>query len=198
MVKNLIGKELSQSEKDAILKERAIELSRIKSVQTKNKDLSLFISFYLCDECYGINIKYLQELYETETISSIPCTPNFFAGLINFRGSVLTIIDLKELFGLSDYSEGKNSGLNIQGNIQALHSNYILIIDLPYVKCGILVDQIGELIEVPNKNIKDVSTMFLEKNPIITREFQKGSTPVLVIDAEILLDDERLLINEDV
>ena len=75
-------------------------------VQSTNSRVEQFLTFQLADEEYGVEILKVQEIRGWEAVRIIPNTPAFVKGVLNLRGSVVPIIDLRERFSLEhcDYS----------------------------------------------------------------------------------------------
>jgi len=75
-------------------------------VQSDNSRVEQFLTFQLADEAYGVEILKVQEIRGWEAVRIIPNTPAFVKGVLNLRGSVVPIIDLRERFSLEhcDYS----------------------------------------------------------------------------------------------
>jgi len=75
-------------------------------VQSNNSRVEQFLTFELAGEAYGVEILKVQEIRGWEAVRVIPNTPAFVKGVLNLRGSVVPIIDLRERFSLehSDYS----------------------------------------------------------------------------------------------
>lgn len=75
-------------------------------VQSTNSRIEQFLTFQLAGEAYGVGILKVQEIRGWEAVRVIPNTPSFVKGVLNLRGSVIPIIDLRERFSLehSDYS----------------------------------------------------------------------------------------------
>ncbi|MCX7095041.1 MAG: chemotaxis protein CheW [Methylobacter sp.] len=75
-------------------------------VQSNNSRVEQFLTFQLAGEAYGVEILKVQEIRGWEAVRIIPNTPAFVKGVLNLRGSVVPIIDLRERFSLehSDYS----------------------------------------------------------------------------------------------
>lgn len=204
----LLGK-ISATEKEKIFKERADKLSRIEKKSDDGKDLIKIISFNIGNELYGIDIKYLNEVHEVDKITHIPCTPQVISGLINLRGGILTVLNLSSLLNPSaekiqkELSEKKNNELH-----------KILILGIDGIRAGIRVDSFGTLFELSKNSIQPVSSIFLERNKIIKHEFLinpvrkfgkdeafsngVNNASLWIIDVEELLNDERLIVNEDV
>jgi purine-binding chemotaxis protein CheW len=75
-------------------------------VQSNNSRVEQFLTFEFAGEAYGVEILKVQEIRGWEAVRVIPNTPAFVKGVLNLRGSVVPIIDLRERFSLehSDYS----------------------------------------------------------------------------------------------
>jgi len=75
-------------------------------VQSNNSRVEQFLTFQLAGEAYGVEILKVQEIRGWEAVRLIPNTPAFVKGVLNLRGSVVPIIDLRERFSLEhfDYS----------------------------------------------------------------------------------------------
>ncbi|HAP67217.1 MAG TPA: hypothetical protein DCQ99_05355 [Nitrospinae bacterium] len=74
----------------------------------------------------------------------------------------------------------------------------ILILSSGEIKAGIRVDSFNALYELSKDSIQPVSSIFFEKNKIIKHEFFVNNTSLWIIDVEELLNDKRLIVNEDV
>jgi purine-binding chemotaxis protein CheW len=59
-----------------------------------------YLTFVLCDEHYGVDILRVQEIRGWETVTRIPNTPAYVKGVINLRGAIVPILDLRQRFGL--------------------------------------------------------------------------------------------------
>ncbi len=192
-------REVKDDEKEKIFKERAEKLSQGKDYFIGDKDILKIISFYVAGEYYGIEVKYLQEVYEVNTITNVPCTPSVLEGLINHRGSVLTIINLRVLFDLQDNNILKQEQFNI--NSDKVNTDFfykVLVLNCSGIKAGIIIDRYDRLMELPIESIQEVSSFFHDKNKIVKSEININNLPLLIIDPEELLNDKRLIINEDI
>lgn len=190
---------ISDDEKEKIFKQRAKKLSLVKEKSESEKDLIKIISFYVAGGLYGIEVKYLLEVYEINSITKIPCTPPVLSGLINYRGIVLTIINLKLLFNLKNKKKSEQAGLQDKRNKgKEKPSQKIIILDCLDIKAGIAIDRFDSLLEIPLHNIKPVSSFFKDKNKNIKSEVRVHDKPLLIIDPEELLEDKRLIAKEDI
>ncbi len=189
---------LSEEEKTRIFLERSEKLRCEKGKSAEEKDLVKVISFHVAGEFFGIEVAYLQEVYEVHQVTKIPCTPPVLVGLINYRGTVLTIINLRTLFNLSDVIAPEAGSEKNKNDPSAQPTEKILIVAHRETKAGIVIDKLDNLLELPKDAICPVSSFFHDKNKIIKSEAKINDLPMLFIDPIMLLKDERLIVNEDV
>lgn len=110
------------------------------SEQTYANEEFQLVAFKLNREEYGVSILYVQEIKRLTDITRVPYTPDFIKGVINLRGSVLPVIDLKKRLGLLDepYSEDTR----------------IIIVKVEDISIGMIVDAVTEVLEVDPEQIE--------------------------------------------
>ncbi|WP_019119139.1 chemotaxis protein CheW [Brevibacillus massiliensis] len=98
------------------------------------------IVFRLRDEEYGVEVSQVNSIEKLEHITRVPRTPKFVKGVINLRGVVTPIIDLRSRFGLEegDYTE----------------STRIIIVALGELEVGLIVDAANDVIDIPQSAIE--------------------------------------------
>ncbi len=103
-------------------------------------DEQQFVAFRLGDEEYGVSILQIQEIKRMTEVTRIPHTPAYVKGVINLRGSVLPVIDLKTRlnFASSDYTDDAR----------------IIIIKLNEYSVGMIVDAVSEVLWLPADQIE--------------------------------------------
>ena len=86
-----------------VLKERAKALAKPPGARGKASDEFLeVVEFNLANERYGIESRYVREVDAMKDLTPVPCTPLFVLGVVNIRGQILSVIDLKRLFDLPE------------------------------------------------------------------------------------------------
>lgn len=93
-----------------------------------------WVTFRLGDEKYGINVMQVQEVLRVAEIAPVPGAPGYVLGIINLRGNVVTVIDMRNRFGLM--SKDKDD------------ASRIVIIETDGQIIGILVDSVAEVVEL--------------------------------------------------
>lgn len=176
------GFSIDPAEKDKILKQRARVLSQ-GSIQTEGdvKKLEL-VEFVLAYENYAIESKYISEVYLLSELTPIPCTPKFVIGIINVRGRIISVIDLKVFFdlpskGIADF-------------------NKLIIIKSEAREFGIVADSITGIRSIPVSEIQpSLSTL-----TGVRERYLKGilTDRTIFLDAATILSDRTILVHEDV
>lgn len=137
-----------------------------------------FLSFKLGPEEYGLDILKVQEIRGYDTVTSLANTPDFIKGVINLRGNIVPIVDLRIKFGLPhvDYSE-----LTI-----------VIILNIANRMIGIVVDSVSDVIALSTEQIKPAPRF----GSSIDTEFIFG---LGTLDERmlILVDIERLMNSRD-
>jgi purine-binding chemotaxis protein CheW len=111
--------------------------------QLKNRG-GKYLTFSLCEEEYGLEILKLREIIGMVTITSVPQTPEFVKGVINLRGKVLPVVDLRLRFGMQAAPYTKRTCIIIVEI--AAESGRITI--------GIVVDAVSEVIHIKAEDIE--------------------------------------------
>jgi len=176
------GFQPSREERDRILKERA-KITALESNEGLKKEESIeVLEFMLAYERYGVELKYVREVYPLTELTPIPGIPSFVLGIINVRGEILSVIDIKKFFDLPE------KGLTDLNKVIILHS--------PEMEFGVLADSI---IGVHSILLNELQTS-LPTLTGIREEYLKGVTKErkVILDAERLLTDKSIIVNENV
>ncbi len=150
---------------------------------------SQYLTFTLGGECYAVDVQNAQTVIEHSRVTHIPRMPDFMMGVINFRGSVVPLIDLHRKLGLvRDEADAAESSQDF----------VIVILELPWegrsITLGVRVDEVREVI--------DIDSAMIEATPSIggsvDMRFMRGITRradefLLVLDAERVLESDELL-----
>ncbi|MEA2075347.1 MAG: chemotaxis protein CheW [Euryarchaeota archaeon] len=138
-----------------------------------------FVIFRLGDEEFGVDVMNIKEIAKITTITRVPHSPDFIEGLINLRGSLVTVINLRKRF----ISEPKKIDVDSR----------IIIAELEDKPVGILVDAAREVLRIPVSDIEATPEMVTTE---ISKEYLKGVGKIgdrLII----LLDLKRVLTKKE-
>jgi len=142
-----------------------------------------FLQFQLDGELYGIAISKVREINGLMDITAVPQTPVFMKGLINLRGKVVPVIDLRLKFGLAEtVYDARTSIIVIE--FQAIHG---------HVQMGIIVDTISEVIGLSERQIEPAPNFGAR----LKKEYIRGVAKirervVIILDIDLILTDEDL------
>ncbi len=142
-----------------------------------------YLTFVLADEEYGIGILKIKEIIGMMPITTVPQTPEFVKGVINLRGKVIPVIDLRLRFGMDsiDYTE----------------RTCIIVVEIEgsagTVQIGIVVDAVSEVLNVNAEDVEETPTFGAKLNTDYILGMAKMEGGV-----KILLDIDRVLSNEEV
>jgi purine-binding chemotaxis protein CheW len=172
----------SPEETQRILKARAQALAREPVPAEAAGERIEVVEFMLARERYAIETHYVREVYPLENLTPLPCTPAFVLGIVNLRGEILSVIDIKKFFDLPE------KGLTDLNKVIVLQSGNMLF--------GILADAIAGVRRIPVADIQPS----LPTLTGIREEYLRGVTPerTVVLDAEKLLTDEHIVVQEQV
>lgn len=172
----------SAEEIQRILQARTLALAQEPSLKEAADEGIEVVEFMLAYERYAVESRYVREVNYLESLTPLPCTPAFVLGIVNLRGEIIPVIDLKKFFDLPE------KGLTDLDKIIVLQSGKILF--------GILADAIVGVRRI-------LLTHIQPSLPTLTgvrKNYLKGVTPerLVVLDAEKLLTDENIIVQEQV
>jgi purine-binding chemotaxis protein CheW len=107
-------------------------------------ELTQYLTFFLGDETFSLDIARVREVLDYTIITRVPRTPNYVKGVINLRGSVVPVVDLRLKFGMPTLSVSVNTCIII---VEA-------VVQGDSVVLGLLVDSVQEVIELDRGNIQ--------------------------------------------
>ncbi|MEO8351790.1 MAG: chemotaxis protein CheW [Chthoniobacteraceae bacterium] len=172
--------ESSPEQERKVLKERAAELARPCDSGDAGGETITVIEFDLAGERYAIELARVREVARLKELTPVPCTPSFVLGIVNVRGEIRTVIDLKTFFDLPP-----------QGITEL---NRLVMIRGDDLEVGVLADTIGGIRRLPLDTIQPTP-------PTVTGPrgaYLRGVTSdgVGIIDVAKLFSDPALLVNE--
>ena len=177
-------------EKRKIFKMRAKALAQETKEEETAEEYIEVVEFMLAYEKYGIDSSYVREIYPLKELTPVPCTPIFVLGIVNVRGEILSVIDIKKFFDLPE------KGLGDLNKVIVLRSGSPVPGRAEGLEFGILADVILGVRAVPLNEIQPS----LPTLTGIREEYLKGITKdrAVILDAGKLLSDKAIIVHEDV
>lgn len=109
-----------------------------------------FLTFYLADEEYGIEILKVQEIIGMMAITPVPRTPRFILGVINLRGKVITVVDLRRKFDMESKVHTEET--------------CIIVVQTTGIQIGCVVDKVSEVLDIKAEEIEDTPSFGADVN----------------------------------
>ena len=150
-----------------------------QEIQEKRSEKHLLFS--LSEESYGISLSVVKEVIALTNITKIPNVPKYFYGLINLRGTIISVIDMRIKLDLkqADYESGKTC---------------IIIVDIDEFTLGFIVDDISSVVNLHEDQIESN----LQVDGSVNKEYvcgvarQQDQSLILLLDVEKVLNIEEL------
>ena len=134
-----------------------------------------FTIFRLSGEWYGVNVLKTKEVIKVEAITHLPSSPGHIAGIINIRGNIVSVTDLKKIFGLAPE--------------EATEKTRLVVIESGNLETGLLADEVGEIVEVAVSKIEPtMSTIAAEKAGYIEGECRVDDKLFGILNVEKILE----------
>jgi len=172
---------LPAEKKRSVLKSRAKVLAVEKTDESVLNKFIEILEFRLASETYGIETAFIREVYPLKDLTTLPGTPPFVLGIVNVRGQIISVIDLKIFFNLPEKGLGE--------------LNKVIIIRNERMEFGILADIIN--------GIRSVSLDAVQSSPVskseIGADYLKGviNDHTIILDADKILKDEKIIIHQE-
>ncbi|MHC4455609.1 MAG: chemotaxis protein CheW [Planctomycetota bacterium] len=149
--------------------------------QLEKEQLMQLVGFTIGKELFGVNILMVQEIIRAAPITAVPNSPDFVEGVINLRGNIIPVIELRKRLGFSTPEV-------------SMEDSWILILDIEGRITGFIVDSVTEVLKIEESTIEpppDIVVAGLES------QYIRG---VCEIDDRllILLDFTRILLVEEI
>lgn len=138
-----------------------------------------FLTFFLAGEEYGIEILKVHEIIGLMPITRVPRTPDFMRGVINLRGKVIPVVDLRLKFDVAVK--------------EATSKTCIIVVRVQGIEMGIVVDAVSEVIDIDSQDIEPAPSFGAEVNTDYILGIGKSQGKV-----KILLDIDQALSSGDV
>lgn len=135
-------------------------------------------------EEYAIPIEQVREIRAVESITKIPNAKSYVKGIMNIRGMIIPIIDVKEKLGL--HSDGNTSSLKQR----------ILVVDIDNSLTGLLVDEVDHVMRINTKDVDDAPQNVLESHNYIKGIAKSNEKLIVLLDAVKFLKDSTSAITE--
>ncbi|MHB8743450.1 MAG: chemotaxis protein CheW [Sulfuricaulis sp.] len=170
------------AEQKKILKARAKALAQEPLAEQIAGEQIEIVEFLLAYERYGVESSHVREIYPLKELTPVPCTPAFVLGIVNVRGQILSVIDIKKFFDLPE------KGLT--------DLNKVIILQSGEMEFGILADAVFGVRSIPRAEMQTSLPTFtgIRENYFIGMTKER----VVILDAAKLLSDRNIIVQDEV
>ena len=154
-------------------------------VDTTQAEQQLVV-FDLASEGYGVDIGAVREIIRMQEITRVPKTPEFVEGVINLRGKVIPVIDLRKRFGLHVAEQNKD--------------NRIVVVDIGKQDIGVIVDAVTEVLRISTDSVEPPTSVITSADSDYLLGIAKlESRLIILLDLESVLskEEKETLVSED-
>lgn len=130
-----------------------------------------YVTFILDGALYGIEVNQVQEVLRGQATTNVPLSPDVITGLVNLRGQVVTLIDLRKQLGLPPRPEDE--------------PNMMVVVEVGGEMISLLVDEIGDVRQVSEKDFENPpDTLPLEMRELIMGAYKLKDDLLLALDVD--------------
>ncbi len=157
-----------------------MEAATIKeNIENMTSKEGKFLTFELGSEEYGVEILKVKEIIGIMNITTVPQTPEYMKGVINLRGKVIPVIDLRLKFSMEELGHTQET--------------CIIVVEVNNTLIGIVVDNVSEVLEIRSEEIEDAPSFgqAIDTKFIMGLGKAKGKI-IILLDIEKVLSSEEL------
>jgi len=157
-----------------------VRTAQLEPFQSENE--GKYLTFQLAEEGYGIGILKVREIIGMLPVTPVPQTPMFLKGVINLRGQVIPVVDLRLKFGLMEEEYTERTSI-IVVEVKGLANN---------IPIGIVVDTVSEVINIQAQEIEPAPTFgaSINTNFILGMAKTEGGVKILLNIDQVLSAEE--------
>lgn len=138
-----------------------------------------YLTYCIGDVMFGIEMQYITEIIGMQKTTELPDMPDYMKGIINLRGKIIPVLDVRVLFG------------------QALREfddrTCVIVIDIAGAAIGLIVDRVSEVVSILSGDVSEVPKANKRQNSRFVKNIGKTENGVvLIVDCEKLLDDQEI------
>jgi purine-binding chemotaxis protein CheW len=160
--------------------ERARLLARVPPRAPEAAEVLEVVTFALGGERYAVETCHVREVVRFDDLTPVPGGPDFLAGLVNLRGEILAVFDLRRFFGVADPGRTERARVIVLGGERA--------------EFGVLADVVHEVTTLRVEEVREPPASVSGAG----RDYLRGVTAgaLIVLDGAVLLNDRRLFIDQ--
>jgi len=146
-------------------------------------EIRQYLTFYLGEEVFAIDVANVREILEFTTVTKVPNTPEYMRGVINLRGSVVPVLDMRQKFGMTSTEKTINTCIVV---VEVVYEEEEIVV-------GALVDSVQEVFELEAENIEPAPRIGTHvKTEFIKGMGKKDEGFIIILDSAKVFSAEEL------
>ena len=152
--------------------------SSVKDTEIEGEEHQ-FVTFLIEDETYGVGVEQVKEIIGMTEITYVPNTASFMEGVINLRGTVVPVVDMRKKFRMKIRQFDKYT--------------VIIIIEVRERLIGMIVDSVSDVVNIPVSSIQETPNFISRiRTDFIEGIGQVDDTLVIILNADLILSEEEI------
>ncbi|MBW4841228.1 MAG: chemotaxis protein CheW [Paenibacillaceae bacterium] len=137
-----------------------------------------YLTFLVEREQYGIEIKYVTEIIGIQPITAVPQMPEYIRGIINLRGTVIPVMDVRIRFGMPPRSYSDRT--------------CVIVVELEDMPIGLIVDSVAEVMSIPAGDIVPPPELRDGENRFVAGVGKSGGAMLLLLDCNRFINERHI------
>lgn len=151
--------------------------------------LQSYLTFRLGDEIFAANVSKVLEILEIPKITKVPRSPAFMRGVVNLRGSVLPVIDMRAKFGLAAMTDTVNSCIVVMS----------ITIESQSIVLGAVVDGVQEVMEIEAENMQAAPTVGTKyRTEFIEGMVKLDDQFIMILNLDLVFSNEEAILMQEI
>ncbi|MBN1581980.1 MAG: chemotaxis protein CheW [Anaerolineae bacterium] len=196
------GQAMALETVQTILAQRAARLAQAPEQETEGERIRLVV-VRLGSEVYALDTQFVFDVWSAGQITFVPGVPKWVLGVVNRRGRILSVVDLREFLGLDKAKVDRKKDDNGWDDNAAGQIPYLILLQIPAMEVVLRVDDVLGVEALLNGRITDLADTVRG----IPQEYVRGVSEldnerekllVVILDVRALLCDERLIVHQEI
>lgn len=143
------------------------------------ENLLRYLEFTLGEEHFAIPLLQVRELISVPETTEVPFSPKYFVGIMNLRGQVISIIDLRKKMGIQNIND-------------ELTEEAVIIVEYGSISLGVIVDEICKVLAVDESQVQEIPSIEAKSNIGHNKVYKNGDNLVQLIELDSILNISEL------
>ena len=135
-----------------------------------------YLEFKLGEENYAIPLLEVRELISVPETTSVPFSPKYYVGIMNLRGHVISIIDLRTRLGVTPAESSEEA---------------VIIVEFGELCLGVIVDNICKVLAVEEEGIQEIASVETKKRDRLNKVYRHNDTLIQLVELETILKESN-------